>query len=78
MLKSPINIVSLFSDDALINELRRSSLKFVGRNFDVDGGQYHTLITKFSVLGKFISSQIDSNLLIFKSVLLINGLQSLI
>ena len=38
MLKSPVDIVSLFSDDTLISELRRSSLKFVGRNFDVDGG----------------------------------------
>ena len=78
MLKSPVNIFSLFSDDTLISELRRSSLKFVGRNFDVDGGQYHTLIRKLFVLGKFISSQIHSNPLTSKSVLLINGMPSFI
>ena len=43
MLKSPVNIVPLFSGDTLISELQRSSLKFVGRNFDVDGDRYHTL-----------------------------------
>ena len=78
MLKSPVNIFSLFSDDTLISELRRSSLKFVGRNFDVDGDQYHTLIRKLFVLGKFISSQIYSNPLTSKSVLLINGMPSFI
>ena len=46
MLKSPVNIISLFYDDTLISELRRSSIKFVGRNFDVDGGRYHTLKRK--------------------------------
>ena len=61
MLKSLVNIVSLFFDDTLISELRRSLLRFVGRNFDVDGGRYHTLIRKLFVLGKFISSQIHSN-----------------
>ena len=39
MLKSLVNIVSLFFDDTLISELRRSLLRFVGRNFDVDGGR---------------------------------------
>ena len=43
MLKSPVNIVPLFSGDTLISELQRSSLKFVVRNFDVDGDRYHTL-----------------------------------
>ena len=43
MLKSPVNIVPLFSGDTLISELQRSSLKFVRRNFDVDGDRYHTL-----------------------------------
>ena len=78
MLKSPVNIVSLFSDDTLVSELRRSSLKFVGRNFDVGGGRYHTLIRKLFVLGKFISTQIHSNSFISKSVLLINGMPSFI
>ena len=78
MLKSPVNIVSLFSDDTLISELRRSSLKFVGRNFDVDGGRYHTLKRKLFVLGKFISSQIHSSSLTSKSVLLVNGMLSFI
>ena len=36
MLKSPVNIVSLFSEETLISELRRNLLKFMGRNFDVD------------------------------------------
>ena len=43
MLKSPVNIVPLFSGDTLISELQRSSLMFVVRNFDVDGDRYHTL-----------------------------------
>ena len=78
MLKSLVNIVSFFSDDILISELGRSSLKFVGRNYDIDGGRYHTLIRKLFVLGKFISSQIHSNSLTSKSVLLINGMSSFI
>ena len=68
MLKYPVNIVFLFSNDTLISELRRSSLRFVGRNFHVDGGRYHTLIGKLFVLGKFT----------FKSVLLNNGMPSFI
>ena len=75
MLKSPVNIISLFSDNTLISELRRSSLKFVGRNSDVDGDQYHTLIRKLFV---FLSSQIHSNSLTSNSVLLINGMPSFI
>ena len=78
MLKSPVNIVSLFFDGTLISELRRSSLKFFGRNFDLDGGLCHTLIRKLFVLGKFVSSLIHSNSLISKSVLLINGMPSFI
>ena len=78
MLKSPVNIISLFSDDTLISELRRSSLKFVGRNFDVDGGRYHTLIRKPFVSGKFILTEIHPNSLTSKLVLLINGMPSFI
>ena len=78
MSKSPVDIDSLFSDDTLISELRRSWLKFVGRNFDVDGSRYHALLGKLFVLGKFISSQIHSNSLISKSVLLINVMPSFI
>ena len=78
MLKSPVNIVSLFSDDTLIRDLGRSSLNFVGRNFDVDGDRYHTLIRKLFVLGKFISSQRNSNSLNSNLFLLINGMPSFI
>ena len=73
-----VNIISLFSDDTLIGELLRSLLKFFGRNVDVSEGQYHTLTRELFVLGKFISSQRHSNLLISKSVLLINGMSSFI
>ena len=64
MLKSPLNIVSLFSDDTLSRKLPKILLKFFSINFDVDGGRYHTLIMKLFVLRKFISSQIHSNSLI--------------
>ena len=77
MLKSPVDIVSLFSDDTLISELRRSSLKFVGRNFDVDGGRYHTMIRKLFVSGKFSLTQIHPNSLTSKLVVL-NGSPSFI
>ena len=38
ILKSPVNIFPMSSDGTLIGELRKSSLKFFGRNIDVDGG----------------------------------------
>ena len=72
-----VNTISLFSDDTLIGQLL-SLLKFFGINFDVSGSQYHTLTRELFVLGKFISSQRHSNLLISKSVLLINGMSSFI
>ena len=57
MLKSPVNIVSLPSDNTFNSELRRSLLKFVGRNFNVDGGRYYTLIRKLFVLGSLFQAK---------------------
>ena len=69
---------TLLYDDNLISELQKSLLKLFGRNFDVDKGRHHTLTMKLFLLGKFISSQIHSNSLISKSVLLLNGTPSYI